>query len=898
MTTVLVGLVSCIGNAVVLGSNFREPREDVKSIHFYDWTGQETDHLQFVVNDTATIYNVVPDAVGTDWEITPALPEGLYFSKYGPLIGNYGSGEVTSQQFTIQLSKRGVLVANSTFYLEVVPCTSGVVYTIEQGKGSYVMEIRQNSQLLRNVTISGGKTMCLPPGTLDVTTRCYGQVVDACLLQIIDPVGLVLQRVVFTSQQSESFAIDPQPKAAPSFGDFNKDFYALYKGIQSFSIPIVGAHYPVEFNPPLPEGFSWSSLYQHVNIYADRGSYKFTVTIHNALGKASTEIGIYVDACPENLYLLAPRASLTNQENITVTDSQKRVVMQEYMNGELEANTCVPAGDYDVTITMLEEKAVSDYILSFMAENGDYMESFIRNKGLATDVHRITLGDVVPFGSSFKFLLANSVRAKWTQRKFSDRSWKEGVSGHWGSFASSASSAFFRRQFSVKDLSAVSVVQVAVEAVGDVTLYLNGVMLRQYSSVNASRIHTTAPGTFLTKGDNVICVEVHGSPSETVVFDLSVHLSRSSLLHPPHVGVASDHPEQEETSYRAVYAFQTQQFSSYYWRSAAIPVNLTFFFTDLHRSWINRITFTPSNNDQPPTDFEIDGLITAQQGNETVVKEFDTLGHIVNPSFGFTHRYYDFDFTPKRVYDGFRFRFHKGYANDSIEMRFISFHMRSSLRCKRTGSYKSSLLGERRTGRCPLKQMGYRSMRCVPDEEGKPVWQRDDSMCVARFAPRDVAFVDTTIVVKPLGDVWLDTFYDYMRPIVTKNLTVWEDQVSFPMVRFLDETEAQCEILMRFTVEEEIGAYVVKKLKEEMEKQLANKMTRIRPCEIHLDRNPTCRSPFPFYIMWWVVLVVLLLVVTNILTFFCTLSFRSPKGEKQERRRLRKQALLDHQALV
>ena len=889
-------MILSIGCATIQDVYLQDPLTDVRPIHFYDWAGNVTDHLQFIVNDTSITYTAVPGVSGTDWTITPDLPEGITFSKSTCVLTSNYQREFKSQQFTIQVSKEGTVVAQSTFSLEVVLCSSGIIYRVEQVHGTCGIEIRQDSVVLRNVTTKGGLRMCLPPGVFDAYLSCVPKGFEDCTLRLTDPQDLVLFRTDLEQSHSELITVDPQPKEAPSFGEFKKDFYAVYKGLDSFLIPIVGAYYPVEFYPPLPEKIFWSPLSQSLSVLAERGSYKFTVTVHNAVGKASTNIGVYVDTCPENLYLLAPRCSRTSQDNITVTNSQKEVVMREYMNGAIEANTCVPAGDYDVTITMLDSKYASDYILSFMEENGDYTESFIRNRGLATDVHRITLGDAVAFGSSFKFLVASSVDAKWTRRKFNDRKWSEGVAGHWGSFSSSASSAFFRKQFSVKDLSFQSVVQVATKAVGDITLYLNGEYLRRFTSADASRIHTTVPATFLSKGDNVICVEIHGTSSETIVFDLSVHLSRSSLLHRPQSGIASDEPKQESTSYKAQYAFEKPKYGSDHWKSAGIPVNLTYVFTDLHRSWINRIHFYPSYEDQAPVDFEIDGLITTKEGNETVIKEADTLGHIVDPNFGYIHRYYEFDFTPKRIYDGFRFRFLKGYANDSIVMDLISFYMRSSLRCKRTWGYKSALLGESLMGRCPMKMTGYRTMHCVPDAEGKPVWERDDSMCVSRYAPRGFSFVDTKIVASPLADGWLDSLCKQMRTIVTKNLTVWEDQVSFPMNRFLDEAIAQREIMMRFTVEEEIGDYVLKKLKEEMaevEKQITTTMSSKRSCEVVIDPDPKYRSPFPWSTVWWVLGMIAILAVTNILTFFYALSFRSQTGEKQGLRRLKKGALLE-----
>ena len=613
-----------------------------------------------------------------------------------------------------------------------------------------------------------------------------------------------------------------------------------------------------------------------------------------------TDSSVFGDYCPMNFSMLAPFAVKTNQETLTVTDSQQKVVLQEYMNDAIDVVKCVRVGDYDVNITMLEDDYPSDYVLSFMGENGNCLESIVRHRGLSTDVHRITLRDTVPFGSSFKFLVANSASAKWTQRKFNDRKWSEGVTGHWGSF-SSASAAFFRKRFSVRDLSFQSIVHVATKAVGDITLYLNGEYLRYYKSNETARIYTTVPGTFLVKGDNVVCVEVRGTPSEPIEFDLNVHLSRSPLLHRPHIGVASDHPKQNMSSFVPQYAFEKPRLGDRWWMSAGVPVNLTFLFTDPHRSWINRIHFFPRYEDQAPIDFEIDGLITTKEGNETVIKEADTLGHIVDPNFGYIHRYYDFDFTPKRFYDGFRFRFHKGYANDSVVMDFISFYMLSSLRCKRTWGYKSALLGESLIGRCPKKMTGYRMMRCVADMEGKPVWERDDSMCVPRYPPQGTSYVDTRIVTTLLSDKELDTLYSQLQFLITKNLTLSEDQISFPMDRFLDDAETQREITMRFTVEEEIGDYFMKKLKEnmaEVENQIMRRMSKERPFKVVIDRNPTLRLPFPWHVVWWVVAMLVLLVVSNFLSVvFTSLWYRSRMGRKQGLDQLMKKTS-DRQALL
>lgn len=77
-------------------------------------------------------------------------------------------------------------------------------------------------------------------------------------------------------------------------------------------------------------------------------------------------------------------------------------------------------------------------------------------------------------------------------------------------------------------------------------------------------------------------------------------------------------------------------------------------------------------------------------------------------------------------------------------------------------------------------------------------------------------------------------------------------------------------VMMRFTVEEEIGDYVVKKMKESMrEIQEGAQMHFMRASEVAISPSPQYRYPFPWHAVIFAIVSVAGLVLYSYLLIFC-----------------------------
>ena len=76
----------------------------------------------------------------------------------------------------------------------------------------------------------------------------------------------------------------------------------------------------------------------------------------------------------------------------------------------------------------------------------------------------------------------------------------------------------------------------------------------------------------------------------------------------------------------------------------------------------------------------------------------------------------------------------------------------------------------------------------------------------------------TVFTVSTLPDGYYSTLLEKINEIIVANLTVWENEISYPVVKSLSLDKSLQEVVMRFTLEEELEDYIEKKL------------TQILPC--------------------------------------------------------------------
>ena len=193
--------------------------------------------------------------------------------------------------------------------------------------------------------------------------------------------------------------------------------------------------------------------------------------------------------------------------------------------------------------------------------------------------------------------------------------------------------------------------------------------------------------------------------------------------------------------------------------------------------------------------------------------------------------------------------------------------------CK--GSWgKEIRVGDNQIEKCPFKYIGYRVKHCTLDVERKPIWEIDDSMCINRYAPKGISYVDTVFTVTNLPYGWYDSLFEKINAVVTSNLTVWNDDISYPIMKYQNIYDCSREVMMRFTLEEELGDYVEMKLipiLPHLGIEAADKMDKshVRPFTVEFDLKATYRSPFPWSIVCWIVIGVVFYLLSLVVAIFC-----------------------------
>ena len=656
-------------------------------------------------------------------------------------------------------------------------------------------------------------------------------------------------------------------------------------------------------NPALPEGLVFDTntltihrddITQNWGRQMSKGVHTFTMRASNEKGSSEVVLNIHINQCPSQLSYLHISRPNGNSDYLYLYDINQNLVFNSYMDGEFDQTLCLDPGRYYVNVTRGEDSG--EYEMYFLDEYDDVNDMMIWNVKGDSQVQMITLGDDIPFGSSLKYLISDNPDKNWNMKKYRDKNWKEGKTDNWGSFSHSA--VYFRKQFSVNDISQVSIVHVTIKGHDQVTVFLNGIQISyvDMSSRNLTSIRTTVPSDMISKGTNVICVCLTRSSStsstDMIDFDLKLKTIPAETLLRSLKGIANDQPVQPRDAYAAKNAFGGQ----YYWKSIAVPVNLTYLFTNGDQSWINQISFYGTSN-SVPVDFMIQGLVTVpdSDGNYVIVQA-DDLVHVQDDTFLYMQDLYKVDFIPSRAYDGFRFLFYKGYNNSkTIRLEKIYFYVRSNRMCK--GSWgKKIRVGDSQIEKCSFKYIGYRVKHCTLDVERKPIWETDDSMCINRYAPKGISYVDTVFTVTNLPYGWYDSLFEKINTVVTSNLTVWNDDISYPIMKYQNIYDCSREVVMRFTLEEELGDYVEKKIAPilpHLGKEAADKIDKdyLRPFTVEFDLKATYRYPFPWSIVCWIVIGVVFYLVSLVVAIFCTkLSVRSnlTSGKVSAVKRLKK----------
>ena len=558
---------------------------------------------------------------------------------------------------------------------------------------------------------------------------------------------------------------------------------------------------------------------------------------------------------------------------LDIYDMEQNLVFHAFLNGDYCHSVHLSLGDYyfNFTESRHSNRGKSFYELYLRDETGIILDTLLRPESLFTFIQKVRVGEEVSFGSALKYEVTSSPSKKWSEKRFNDNKWKENITGQWGLFTQSM--ALFRKTFIINNLMETSILHVTIKAQDQVIVFINGVQIFDFNMAlnNVTISHVTVPADMISEGTNVIAVclvRIKTVSTSPIDFDLMVKTVPAEKVY----------QEMERASIRTEDRVETVYKQKEEYVVASVPGTLTYVFPKGYRSWINRIELTKYTNTGYPTNFTLQGLVLQvdDYGNVTIVK-VDDLKHIEDDNYLYIDKWYNIDLPVSRIYDGIRFKFYQSYGHSSsVKFNDIAFYTHSNLKCKKSWGMKATRIGDYHLKRCPLNQLGYRIKRCELNLDRTPEWITDDSRCIPRYPPKGVSYVDTTFNVSTLPLGWLNPLYERLSKIVVANLTVWDDQITFPAVK---NNTLGSEGIMRFTVDEELGDYVVKKLNEilsPLSEQALEKMSLVeRPFTVAFNQ-PIYRYPFPWKTVWIITLEIVFYIVSLVVTSICVhLSIRT-----------------------
>ena len=842
-----------------------------------------------------------------DWEISPKLPEGLWLSNKHVLSGAVDV-PVPRQQYNITVSNSAGS-SSFLFYIEVNDCKEGfyvIRHVHETSTGQLIL--RRGEEVIDDVKMKislADKWFCLPMGELTVFVNCtvsYGK----CTVDLSSDRNVTFLNLVVPLQTEKETTFSLASKEAPTVAIDKPESILYFEQSATINFAYTDIYELPVFEPVLPSFITYDRYFHYAKVSnAPVGQYFFTVTVRNDRGSNSAAFQVFVDTCPDGKELLRFSISTRSISEATIYDlgGQERGFLN-ITSSYFRQNLCLPPAEYTISLKSYPLVPNPEPLHLFDTNKFVY-ESFPTDFTEAYKVERFVVGDHISLGSPMRFLSAASVNGKWTTASFNDHKWEEKKAGEWGVFDASHYTAFFRARFSVSDPAKYALLLLEMHLRNSAEVYLNGQLIRTYSQTvegagqNVTLSRMISATTFLVKGTNVLAIKLHArfspsssSPSssmdddEPILFDLRVHLTTTMCLTPQIDGLAMDDQANPDPSYPP-----SQAFGDHYswWKGKQLPVNLRYFpENDFFIQPAQMRIATSSYDDGIPYSFRVYGQLVDHFLNHSVILE-EEIGFVHRPSFLFKRDYELVPLRSSRPYNGFRVEFLDASNHTIVRAGYMAFFPCQDAECPKRLGWASTRVGSTTTGRCPFGTYGRNHRQCVR-EDVEPAWKEDRRMCLAKHSEKGFAFIDTGLHMEWVRDTMMDKVGKKATEIVVASLTVWEDQVSFPYIVMHEKETVSVDVVMRFTVEYDIGDYVYRKMElfkgnftEKMRVYLQNIQTG---ADIYISSDPVLRVPIPWGTIITIIVVILSVLGAFVLGIACMYIYSRSGSKQSERKQL------------
>lgn len=849
------------------------------------------------------------------WNLTPDLPSGIVFSRFEHKISGVPNEVSPRTQYTVTYTT-STTTLSLTFFLEVKDCEEGyyMVRHVDYTMTGHVRIVR-GDEVIEDADVTrqlADRYFCFPRGEVKASFTCTTSTYSFCTFTLYSTEDVTYINLVPKLGETAEATTSMIPSAVPTFQIDPNDFIVFKGQVLKAFITVNEIHKHVTFEPELPSDLTFDQRTHILTGYTSAvPTSVFTVSTSNDKGSASDVVRLYVDACPEGRTLVKVRtSSIARDLRFAVeTLDGKELIHIAFKDMEAARNLCFLPGEYNMAMFSTEERDLWDDALELNDADGVTMELFKKTLSGPVQRERFVVGYAIPQGSTMKFMMAENAPKKWNAIGFKDASWSDGSTGKWGSLPS-GQSVFFRKTFSVSRKNGYASIQLSVTAADKTTVYLNGQEIAVITG-SGEEVAIDLPATYLEDDENVLAAvqSLRGNSFKsqslredkpnsdsisfaTIVFDAKLRLVTSRCMSVPLKGIStSDQPLEEkfppENAFSDMYG---------YWRTQ-LPANL--FFTVRPRRFAMPYLMRVGcrrETEKHATELRVFGRVIDNATNQTLVE--DEIAHMKSEFFLDGKDLEMIRLSPKRPYNGFRVEFMDSLNHTKGVMSDLLFSVCQMNECKKKWGVKAQIVGESQFKKCPIGYYGVRRMTCGRDDV-TPAWEDDRSMCLAKHAKKGAAFIDTELRISGARENWMDVFSQKAKTAVVNRLTVLESQISFPYVMLATDSVA-VDTVMRFTVEEEIGDYLLKRTKEHMQAIADEVKEEMQVNGVSIKVAPTLREPF----QWVTLLIIIGVAVVAIVSFICGYFFHSLSerakesssslGRKQLKRGKGAEGLLDY----
>lgn len=828
-----------------------------------------------------------------NWSLEPSLPMGVYMDKEARRISGTPSMDMTRKLYNLTLTNSAGS-SSLLFFIEVTLCSEGFYVVREVGdmRGGH-FSLKYDNTVLEDKDYSASiedSYFCIANGNLEFTLSCTESSYDNCMGRVSSTNNNVFIHLIVKPGENQTAVISMTPTSAPSISVDSKDIIVPSKTNVNFILTVRGVYSTISFNPSLPDGLSFSSDRLSIKgSISQSGVYRSTILASNSIGTTEVPLTFYVDNCPEQQQPLKLSSSSSIEGGYLLSSLDGTVLTNRTIDTHpFYSLHCLPAGEYKLSMYGSLEKPIWENGLLSHDSNGVLIESFQKTSSDSLQEERFVIGDFVNEASQFAYIVADRMDANWVSKKFNEKNWKMGVSGQWGRF-DSHNGAYFRRQFTISNPLKYSQMLIEVTVVHATELFLNGVKIGSMKTKDkavTSRLYL--PSTYLVENVNQVALSVKGVTGAEIIFSMRFHLITSQCLLPTLSGIASSNEKNPISGHEVENAF-SENYS--WWESRQVPVEMKYTLNDDGNFMPSSLTMaTDSSEDARPLSFDVFGVVL--DPSTSAVKSEDLIGSVSCHSFLIGTTVERVELNPKQPYNSIRIVFNQSSGDQTLRVKGITFQTCQESKCKKKIGRKSVRVGSVVTENCSIGSYGINQYRCGR-KDVEPVWIEDSSMCLAKFAPKAFAYVDTSFVVNGMRKNSLSTIQRVVNSIVPNVLIVKSQEITFPLlVETVDET-VSLDVTMRFTIDRELGKYVEKTMKA-YQSQFVDSMKEQLKNDVKISVETKLYLPFPWQNVIIVIIVIVLLVIAFMLGLLCMSSI-SRKGVKSPRKSLRK---ADHESLL